>query len=141
MSPEIIFILLLILALFVESTLVNFPLVLVLSLYMVVVFKSTRITIAVFLAAFSIDALRVVPMGTTPMIVSAMALFGLVYQRSLHFADILLLTVLIGVVTVGYSMYAGYGLTFFPSIIVFTLILVVFYRMYDKKGILTERNV
>lgn len=141
MAVKIFFTILLIFSLIIESTLIAFPLVFVLSLFILALYKNSWMLAVVFLFAFAVDAIRVAPLGLTPAILMGCAILFSFYQRTLHAADIVIFSVIIFALSIIYDVVAGYPISIGWSMVVFGFLWLVLYSVYKEKGIISEREV
>lgn len=141
MNIRIWLLILLFISLFIDSTLVSFPLVFILSVYLLMLFKKKRVYIIVFLTTLVLDALRVEPLGVSAIAVFATSFLISLYSRQLHAADIFFLTVFIFGASFIYGNFVGYSSSVLLYLLSFVFVNILFFVLYSKRGVINERSL
>lgn len=141
MKEKILFAVLLLLLLLVETTIISYPFIFIFSLFSMLIFKSVRMAIFVFVIGILLDTLRVVPIGMTSVLVLTFGIAVSFYARSLHAADILIFSGVIFILTLIYSILAHYPLSIFWSVVTFGSILFLLYSIFSKQGMISRRDI
>ncbi len=100
-----------ILALIVETTLINFPFVFFLGAILLLLVKKVRLYILVFIIAFASDSLRVTNFGITPLFLAGLLLLTFLYERYSGSNDILVASLITCCFGFFYASFLGYSMT------------------------------
>jgi len=141
MNIRYVLLFLLVLAVFIDSTIVSFPFVFIISVFLLMLFKKKRVYLFVFLSTLIFDSLSTNPLGVTTVGVFATSFLISMYSRQLHAADIFFLTVFIFIASFVYGNFAGYTLSPLLYISTFIVVLILFFTLYSKRGVISERSL
>lgn len=109
MAIRILFIMLLILSLFIETTLISFPLFVFFSILFFFFSRQLRDALIIFFLGFVLDAARVAPFGFTSLYLSLTFLLLGSDASFFNIQDVWFFAFLVFVVTVLYGFLSGYS--------------------------------
>ncbi len=121
-------------ALLLETTVINFPLVFFLACILIFFIKKIPAFIAALILCFIIDSLRVSNFGLTAIFLFATLLFVILYEKFSGSDDIAMKTLIIGIATFLYAHFLSYSV--FLVFLMFLVIIVCWYifDLLQKKG-------
>lgn len=101
----------LIIILFIETTLINFPFVFLATVYGAVFVKRMPAYVAAFILGFAIDSLRASNLGITSLSVFSVILFLYLYERYFGSTDAMVATFVIVAAALIYTYFLSYSVT------------------------------
>lgn len=137
MSKTIIsafFILSIVIALLVETTIVTVPLVYLISAFFLVFVRKVRVYVGVFLSAFIIDSLRVAHFGYTSFFLIGLLIIIFLYERYSGSNDVFVSSFLIAVSAMIYANTLSYSVFYTALIILIVAIGWYGFNHFQKKG-------
>ncbi|HRN96075.1 MAG TPA: hypothetical protein PLD54_01375 [Candidatus Levybacteria bacterium] len=132
MVARIIFVSILLLLLLIESTLISYPFVFILIFLLFMRYQTISTLIIVLVVSIMLDALRVIPVGTTAIFSFAVFFVLFLYNRSIKLGEMILLFVAGFLTTLVYSYIAQYPINLVLHFLVFAALFVVAYTVHQK---------
>ncbi len=122
--------LILVLSLFLETTLFSFPLVVVTALLLYIFFPKTETLFMVFMIGLLLDALKVSQFGITPLFLMGVFLLLNFYKRYFEPKDLLFVTPFVFLCAFIYALLVSYAvsITFYSLLFVQALMVVLYAR-------------
>ena len=111
------------LSLILETTFFSFPLVVIFSLFLFILFPSVGILITIFIAGLFLDNVKAGMLGGTPLFLFLYFLFLTVYQKVFNFKDSLTVILFIFLATVVYAYIFTYSVNIFSYVLFFALLI------------------
>ncbi len=111
-----------VLALFAETSLVNFPFVFFLGATLLVMMKKVRLYILVFILAFVCDALRVSGFGLTPLFLAGLLSVIFIYERYSGSNDVIVAGIIIALFGFFYTRLLMYSV---PLVVGFYIVTII----------------
>lgn len=116
----------LILALLVESTFSFFPFVFIFSCLLFFIWADVRSFVFLFLITLTLDSLRVVHFGLTPIFLFSSLLLLKLYRKTFNLQDPRIIFFLVLILGIIYSSIVGYGTNIIFSLILFFIFIAGF---------------
>jgi hypothetical protein len=123
----------LLLLILIESTLISYPFVFILIFLLFMRYQSISTLIIVLLISSILDAIRVVPVGTTALFSFTIFFILFLYNRTIQLGEMALLFVAGFFITLGYSYIADYPINALLHILVFLTLFCISYLLHQKK--------
>lgn len=123
----------LILSCFLETTVVSFPLVVICSFFLFILFPSLKIFAAIFAAGLLLDSLKAGNVGATPLFLFCVFLLLTLYQKVFNFKDLETLVFFIFAGAILYSYLFLYSVNLFTYALFFAVLLLAV--RYFKKSL------
>ncbi len=133
MLARIIFVVILLILLMIESTLIAYPFVFILLFLLFMRYQTIGTLVIVLVIGSMLDSLRVIPLGITPLFSFGLFFILFLYNRSLHLGQVLLVFTACFFATLGYSYVAQYPINMILHSLVFTALFMVAYTVHRKK--------
>ena len=111
------------LSLILETTFFSFPLVIIFSLFLFILFPSVGILITIFIVGLLLDSVKAGILGATPLFLFLYFLLLTVYQKVFNFKDSLTVILFIFLATVVYAYIFTYSVNIFSYVLFFALLI------------------
>jgi len=118
-------------SLILETTIFSFPLVVILSLCLFILFPSIGVLISIFVVGLLLDSVKAGILGVTPLFLFLYFLILTVYQKVFNFKDSLTILLFIFLPTVVYAHISTYSINIFSYLLFFVLLFLLI--RYFKK--------
>ncbi len=123
-----------IVAIILETTVINFPFVFLIGATLVVLIKKIPMLIGVFILSFIIDAMRVTNFGLTALFIFATLAIILLYEKYSGSDDLLVAAFVVAVMLFLYSHFFMYSTTLLMGFFVLAFLLLYIVNFLKKKG-------
>ena len=110
-------------SLILETTIFSFPLVVIFSLFLFLLFPSIGVFVSIFMVGLLLDSIKAGMLGTTPLFLFLFFLILTVYQKVFNFKDSLTVLIFIFLATVVYAYIFAYSINIFSYLLFFALLL------------------
>ena len=110
-------------SLILETTIFSFPLVVIFSLFLFILFPSIGVFVSIFMVGLLLDSIKAGMLGTTPLFLFLFFLILTVYQKVFNFKDTLTILIFIFLATVVYAYIFAYSINIFSYLLFFVLLL------------------
>lgn len=110
-------------SLLIETTFFSFPLVVICSLFLFILFSSLDVFISIFVVGLLLDGLKAETIGVTPLFLFCIFLLFTLYQRVFNFKDIGTLIIFIFAAALIYAHLFSYGVNLFTYVLFFAVLL------------------
>ena len=111
------------LSLILETTFFSFPLVIIFSLFLFILFPSVGILITIFIAGLLLDSVKAGMLGETTLFLFLFFLILTVYQKVFNFKDSLTVILFIFLATIVYAYIFTYSVNIFSYVLFFALLI------------------
>ncbi len=133
MIRNILFFIILLLLVLIESTLIAYPFVFILMFLLFMRSQTISTLIMVFIIGLILDSVRIIPFGITPMISFGLFFLLFLYNKALHLRGLFLILLACFAATMGYAFVAQYPFSPFMHMCVFVLLSLVLYKVSRKQ--------
>lgn len=127
----LIFIVVSFIALLIETTIISFPFVLLISLMLVIMFRNVPSYVSALILGVAIDSMRVAEFGITPLFIFGVAAFLYLYEKYFGSKDIAIVAFVVIVAGFLYSYLSHYSMEFVT--IVFAIVIAGWYLIVALK--------
>lgn len=129
----LLFSIILIFLLIIESTIVSYPFIFVLLFFLFMRYQTITTLVMVLLTGSLLDNLRLVPVGLTPLILFGLFFILFLYTRKIDVRQILIIFITCFFATIFYSYVANYPINLLFHLIVFSALFMVAFITHRKK--------
>jgi hypothetical protein len=132
MISRILFIGIVTILILIESTLISYPFVFILIFLLFMRYQTVSTLVIVLVMSIILDAVRVVPIGTTALFSFATFFMLFLYNRSIELGEMFLLFIAGFFITLFYGYVAEYPINGLLHFLVFATLLLVAYTVQQK---------
>lgn len=118
-----------IVALVIETTLINFPFVYFVGVSLLILMKRVRLFVYVFILAFAADSLRVSSFGLTPLFLAGVLFVVFLYERYSGSSDIIVAAIIAACLGFFYVTSASFSV---PLTVSFYLLISIGYLLFQN---------
>lgn len=127
-----ILLILLFLSLFLESTLIVFPVFLIISVLLFVLFPKIPVLVGVFLGSIILDILKVTTIGFTALFIFTIFLVLNIYIKSVDIKDFKVVLIITFISSIAYSYLSSYSVNLIIYLLIFGITYGVFLYLSKK---------
>lgn len=124
------------LAIVLETTVVNFPLVFLVASILLLFVKKIPGYIAIFVLGFIIDAVRVSNFGMTPIFLFGTVICILLYEKYSGSKDIVVASFIVGAMAFAYVYFLSYSLFLLIVFFILIILITILLNVLKKKGVI-----
>ena len=109
-------------SLLIETTIFSFPLVVIFSLFLFILFPTIGVLVSIFMVGLLLDSVKAGILGTTPLFLFLSFLVLTIYQKVFNFKDSLTVLFFIFLTAVVYAHIFTYSINIFSYVLFFALL-------------------
>ena len=109
-------------SLLIETTIFSFPLVVIFSLFLFILFPTIGVLVSIFMVGLLLDSVKAGILGTTPLFLFLSFLVLTIYQKVFNFKDSLTVLFFIFLTAVVYAYIFTYSINIFSYVLFFALL-------------------